>query len=178
MRTTWLCGPTRAPAAFRYEYHPGSSESVPRIVPYRLPSSTTARFQAESSWPPLGVEGGWVRPEHLPDRCVSHGRGLSLISTVPQGVRVDMDLVVPADGRFAVTLGWAETRPGELEAELGAVRWRADSEVRSACWSMASGPVELARGSHVLRVRSKADRATLDYVDIRPANPVSGLLER
>jgi hypothetical protein len=146
---------------------------VPTILPYQPRWSPRVRFEAESAWPPLRVDGGWVRPEYLGEACVSAGRGLRLLSTGADGVSATLDVSVPAPGRYLVTVGWVARRTGTLEvaAELRGVEWRqAEPLQRGRCWAMRPAVVELGRGSTVLRVWSRSDLGSLDYVDIRPAS--------
>jgi hypothetical protein len=148
--------------------------SARTIVPYQPRWSPLARFEAESAWPPLGVDGGWVRPEYLGEPCVSAGRGLRLLPTGADGVSATLDVSVPAPGRYLVSVGWVARRTGALEVagELRGVEWRDEQRLEQGrCWAMRPAEVELGRGSTGLRVWSRSDLGTLDYVDIRPASP-------
>jgi hypothetical protein len=155
------------PPSYRY-----STEST--LGPYEPRTSLPGRFEAESAWPPLGVDGGWVRPEYLGEACVSRGRGLRLLPTSAASVSVTLDVSVPARGRYLAVVGWVARRAGVLEVacELGGVEWREAARLEQGrCWAMRPVSVELGRGSTGLVVRSRSDLGTLDYVDIRPASP-------
>jgi hypothetical protein len=160
------------PPSYRYRYDPATEGSEPVVMPYEPRRSVAPRFEAESAWPPLEVRGGWLKLAFLDQQCVSKGRGLTLLSVDSPIVTTAVDVSVPVRGSYVITLGWADAPGADIEAELGGVRWGASvPEAARACWPMPSRVVLLQGGTHVLTVSSRAVRATLDYVDIRPANP-------
>jgi hypothetical protein len=155
------------PPSYRYS-------TASRLSPYQPRSSLPGRFEAESAWPPLAVDGGWVQPEYLGEACVSRGRGLHLLATGAGRVSATLDVSVPARGHYLVVVGWVAQRTGTLEVacELGGVEWQeAERLEQGHCWAMRPALVELGRGSTGFIVRSRSDLGTLDYIEIRPASP-------
>jgi hypothetical protein len=159
------------PPAYRYRYDPKAPWSS--IDPFLPRGSPRARFEAENAWPPLRVVGGWVTPEYLGEACVSAGRALRLLPTGAAGMSASFDLGVPAPGRYLVVLGWVARGTGSLDVggEFEGVEWHEARRLeKGQCWATSPAVVEARRGSPVVRVLSRSDLGSIDYVEIWPAN--------
>src|SRR5690606_34213594 len=75
------------------------------------------RLEAEYDWPPVSVSGGWVHPDWPPGSCVSLRRGLRLRAD-PGPVRVELELVGPRPGRYAVLTHWARMERDARSTDL------------------------------------------------------------
>jgi hypothetical protein len=154
------------PAAFRYEYEPGSSPAAGAVSAYRVPRS--ARWEAEAEWPPLSVRGGWVQPVF--SGCASGGRGIELIALGGRAVAT-LSLSVQDAGPHAIRVGWlGGARPPRLRVNghpLAVTPPAVTPPAPLPCASAGVGAVWLASGPASLDFETDG-ASRLDYVELAP----------
>ncbi|HET9958686.1 MAG TPA: hypothetical protein VFQ61_29535 [Polyangiaceae bacterium] len=137
---SWLWHALGKPPVYRYVYEPSARVATPALVPLATAEldsrRATRRFEAESSWPPLAVQGGFAYPTYAPHPCVSRGRGLLVRAT---GGVLGVRLLLP--------------RPPE-RAERDSARWRLgiwipanDSPARTSADHLEPRPIVRALSS-------------------------------
>jgi hypothetical protein len=131
---------------------------APRVVPFSPVSDW--RFEAESMWPASSVRGGWIEPEYVADVCASKRRVLRLHPTAQQRLELQLELWVPAAGRYRVeVLGSGKIDVAGLETH-----W---SRLDGSCPGWASAESALPPGALRLRVYTR-EEAVLDAFELVP----------
>lgn len=160
------------PPSYRYLYDPMSSAAQGKLVPFLPPSST--RFEAESDWPPLALEGGWVGPDFRP--CASGGRGLRLHPASPTaGMSIDLELSGTGADHAArhIRVGWIRDDGPETTLTLSSsgfpetARSAAITRGGASCSVADFGIVILSAGAQRVRLWSSRS-GVLDYLDLQP----------
>ena len=156
------------PPTYRYVYDPAAASAAPRLEPHEPEAESALRFEGEYLWPVRRIEGGWVHPTF--PACASGRRGL-LLHRAGRTLRVDSQLFVPKDGRYAILVGWAAVGQGR-----GAVRVELDGRGRDTvfeygrgdCWIDELGSDWLPEGSQNVSVQVAGDGLVLDFIELRP----------
>lgn len=160
------------PKAFRYVYDPTAASAVPSVTEY-VPSRTDSLiFEAESQWPALSVDGGWLRPDFHP--AASLGKGLRLTPLAGQWLRMTLEVVVPRAGRYRVVSHWVlQENSVYAEIDLGGVRSArrlAGPPGVSVVWP--GNIVDPAPGPHKVTVAVSSFEVLLDRVSLVPLRPL------
>ena len=148
------------PVAYRYDYSPTSGTT--RITPY-APPLVPWRLEAEAEWPPLAVSAGWAHPDHRP--CLSQGRGLHLRPS--PSASLELELVAPKAGSYAVTVGWLADPAAELEIRLVGQTVRVTHGSPRGCERTDLGTFQLAGASRV--GLSSKENLLVDYLELTEA---------
>lgn len=129
-----------------------------RLVPF-IPS-TYWRFEAESAWPASWIRGGWIEPVYVLDACTSEGRLLQLHPSASERLALQVELWVPAAGRYRIDVGGR----GPIEFAGIDTHWTAWSR---QCPGWQSDVVTLAAGALRLTVNTGTE-AVLDAFELVP----------
>jgi hypothetical protein len=157
------------PPSHRYVYDPWAPNAVPRLEPYA--PAPSIRFEGESLWPPLAIEGGHAYPAFPDGDCKSNNGALRL---GPEGrdLRVTLGLTALAPGSLRLVTGWVASEGATVAVAIGGAA--ATGRPGPGCWRL-EGPIVDADGGTIRAVLSVSGAtAWLDYVEL--ATPTSAHL--
>jgi hypothetical protein len=153
------------PPAFVYRFSP-SRGGLPRVEPLSpAPSGVT---EGEAEWPPVSVQGGFVRIEHA--ACASSGRALGFVPAPDprKTLETTIEVAVPYDDTYMVSTAWLSSRTTwTATVELSHLRWTVRPG-RPDCFADDGHSMLLSRGSHRLFVSVSGEGAALDAVRLAP----------
>jgi hypothetical protein len=148
------------PPASRYRYFPETGRVA--ITPYE-PTAGAARWELEVEWPPLAVLAGWAHPDFRP--CLSAGAGLHLRPTPTASIEVELG--APAEGDYALELGWLADPSTAIELVVGGAHRRL-VHLTSGCEASSLGVIHLGPTNRI-GVTTQTS-VLLDYLELRPTN--------
>ena len=162
------------PASYRYSFSASGPRGHAEVVPY-TPQQWPFRFEAETEWPPLSVDGGFVQPDFSP--CASGGRGLRLHPIGPgSGCSLTWAQPVRSKDPLRVTVGWVrDAGPAvdvtlRLEDEPAVEASRTIPGGPAGCVAVDFGSFPFAGGGGRIRLEAAAP-GLLDYIELRPGPP-------
>jgi hypothetical protein len=160
------------PPTYRYDYD--VERGTTRVSPVR-PDEAALRYEGESEWPPLAVPSGWAHPDFR--SCLSRGQGLHLRADNGRTLRsnsdaiVEIELVAPTPGRYAVSVGWLADPRTPLTVIIAGKRHDLTSsrlgEPRvGACFAAQAFEADFS-GPARARFDARGD-LIIDYVELTP----------
>ena len=162
------------PAAFHYELLLSPHAPPPELVPLSFDRTSSVRFESESEWPPLSVEGGYTAPEY--PACASSHRALALRPQPGQALRVRLGSPVLARGKYRLRTGWVTPGSRTVEAivTFSVTSWSVHlKSAPGTCVVDEGPPLTVTHPSEIIDI-SVNSPASLDYVE---ALPETGSLE-
>ncbi len=159
------------PTTYRYRFDPTARNARPEVIsisPNEL--SLLTRFEAESQWPALAVESGWVRPVFPPNDCTSGRRGLSL-EPVHGRVSASLSIYAEGAGSHRIKLGFVARKTGQqqIAVNLGARNyWFEQDALEYQCFAKTLDGVALSAGEQTIRIEADALGVVVDYWELVP----------
>jgi len=147
------------PPTYRYTFDWKQPHATPAVHAWSSPERASTRIEAESLWPPLGVQSGWLTPSYPPQSCASGGRGL-LFHAESAAVAARFAVPRTLTGR-QILLGWVGAPPRMTAESAGStveVEWNRAGECA------VSNPIRLSPNALHLILNTK-DSGTLDYIE-------------
>jgi hypothetical protein len=167
------------PVSYRYVYDPSTSSQGVTIQPWSpkngAASTPTLRVEAESLWPPVRVEGGWVHPDFSAEPCASRGRGLR-VRSANEVTEIVLPLTNSQPDSFSLgSVGIPPTievlgLDAQSRASWIRLDWKADAP---GCWHSIPRRLVSVRGARTLTIRSSP--GLIDYIEWDPALTEKGV---
>lgn len=154
------------PQAYRYEFDPTEREARAHVS--RIESSELlglVRYEAESQWPVLAIEQGWVRPVYPPNGCTSARRGLALEPAL-SGASAQLTLYSEQPGTAEIELGFVARKAGHqrIAVRIGQREVVVDRDAQAhECFEARLHDVTLGRGEQSFWVQTNDLGVVLDY---------------
>ncbi len=167
-RDTLLWQRLGSPPSFIYRFDPFAPHFQPELVPYTPKPSL--RFEAESEWPALDVQQGWLYPAYPPTGCAGGARTLELHSNDTVSMRSSFEIYVPHPGAYKLHARWITPPspvPTTLKLSLGSTEIQTDLGITPSCESVTLKVGRLEKGPAIVALSLKG-QAGLDYLELEP----------
>jgi len=159
------------PPSYHYRFDFFTPDAKPRVERIEMgTASLPLRYEAESTWPPLSVRGGWVGPSHLGASCASRGRGLDLNPTPGGAAELELEVHALEPGEYDLAVGWVRRtpEPTTVGARLAAAGPRREIVLAATeCAVLTLSGVSLSNQPGRLLAWVRGGRANLDYAELR-----------